>query len=53
MKTMTIDEFCGEPEGSFKKFIEKQEQELREQEEWRKARIRAARQKKDFTGGKG
>lgn len=46
-KIMTIDEVCGQPDGSFKKFIERQEQEAREHEERRKARIREARKQKE------
>lgn len=40
---ITIDEFCGQPEGSFKKFIEKKESFLRQLEQERKERIRKAR----------
>ncbi len=40
MKAKTIDEFCGKPPGSFKKFISKQEADLREIERKRKERIR-------------
>lgn len=39
MKSKTIDEVCGSPPGTFKKFIAKQEEELREVERERKARI--------------
>jgi len=46
MKTMTIDEFCGLPEGSFKKYIEKQTLEWKEIEDERKERIRQARIKR-------
>lgn len=28
MKKMTVDEFCNQPQGSFKKFIQKQENEM-------------------------
>lgn len=40
-KLETIDETCGRPEGSFKKFAEKKEAHLRNLEQQRKSRIRA------------
>ena len=39
----TMDEVCGKPPGSFKKFIAQQDAELREIERERKERIRRAR----------
>jgi hypothetical protein len=39
-KLQTIDEYFGLPKHSFKKYIEKQEAELRKSEDERKARIR-------------
>jgi hypothetical protein len=33
MKAKTIDEFCGKPKGSFKKFVEKSQQEDRKMTE--------------------
>jgi hypothetical protein len=42
MKLVTIDETCGQAEGSFKKFVEKKEAHLRNLEQQRKARRRAA-----------
>jgi hypothetical protein len=36
----TIDEHCGVPEGTFKKFIKKQQNELLKIEKERKSRIR-------------
>ncbi len=35
----TIDEYCGVPEGTFERFIQMQEQELRKIEEERKFRL--------------
>lgn len=43
MKAKTIDEVCGSPPGTFKKFIAQQEEELRQAERERKERIRKAR----------
>lgn len=43
MKTQTIDEHCGLPDGTFKKFIKEQEDGWKRQEEERKERIRKAR----------
>ena len=43
MKTNTIDEVCNQPHGTFKKFIAWKENVIRQVEENRKARIRAAR----------
>ena len=40
MKAKTIDEFCRCEPGTFKRFIQQQEDELRRQEENRKTRIR-------------
>lgn len=45
MKAKTIDEFCGQPPGSFKRFLAKQKQELLNQEASRKARIKASGRK--------
>jgi len=45
MKTKTIDEFCGQPAGSFQKFVEAQRRELQEIERERKERIRKLRNK--------
>lgn len=45
MKSKTIDQVCGKPEGSFMAFVEKQKAELREIERERKCRI-AQRKKK-------
>lgn len=45
-KLQTIDDFCGQPHGSFKKFIKRQEAEERAREESRQQRIRASRKKK-------
>ena len=42
-KLKTIDQFCGCPPGSFAKFIAKQEEKLKKEEEERKVRVRAAR----------
>ena len=42
MKLETIDETCSQPEGSFQKFVEKKEAHLRNLEQQRKARLRAA-----------
>jgi hypothetical protein len=44
MKQETIDQFSKQPEGAFKKFIEKKEAHLRNIEEQRKSRIRASQQ---------
>lgn len=41
-KTKTIDEFCNVPIGSFKKFIEKQQQYFQKLECDRKKRIQSA-----------
>jgi hypothetical protein len=43
MKTKTIDEYCGQPEGSFRKFIQEQQAEEVRQEQERKERIRKRR----------
>lgn len=40
MKTTTIDEYCGQPAGSFKKFIQEQQAEEARREQERKERIR-------------
>jgi len=45
MKAKTIDEVCGSPPGTFRKFVEKQESELREMERERKERIAKSRKK--------
>jgi hypothetical protein len=42
MKLETIDETCGQPEGSFQKFVEKKEVHLRNLEQQRDERVRAA-----------
>jgi hypothetical protein len=39
LKIITIDEYCGQPPGSFSKFIKNQEIELKKIEKARKARI--------------
>ena len=41
MKTKTIDDVCGKPEGSFKKFIELQHERAAKIEQNRKDRIKA------------
>lgn len=46
MKPKTIDEFCGQPRGSFQKFVEAQRRELQEIERERKERIRSLRNKR-------
>jgi hypothetical protein len=43
MKLETIDETCRQPAGAFKKFIEKKETHLRNLDQQRKSRLRAAR----------
>ncbi len=48
-KGQTMDEFLGNPPGTFKKFIEKEEEKLREIERERKERIRNARKDKNNT----
>jgi len=45
-KPITIDEHCGQPQGSFKKFLKEKEDFLKKLEEDRKTRIRAARKNK-------
>lgn len=50
MRAKTIDEFCRCEPGTFKRFIQQQEEELRQQEENRKARIRAWLQKRREAG---
>lgn len=46
MKAKTIDEVCGQPVGSFQKFVEAQRRELQEIERERKERIRKLRNKR-------
>lgn len=43
MKAKTIDEVCNQPAGSFKKFIQREEERLREIERERKQRIQQYR----------
>ena len=45
MKAKTIDEVCGQPHGSFQKFVEAQRRALQEIERERKERIRRLRNK--------
>jgi hypothetical protein len=42
-RPMTIDEYCGVPEGSFKQSIIDEERQLMEEEAKRRERIKAAR----------
>ena len=43
MKAQTMDEFCGNPPGTFKKFIQERETRMQAIEQHRKDRIRAIR----------
>ena len=45
MKPKTLDESCGQPEGSFKKFVAEKEAFLKKLEDDRKNHIRAARER--------
>jgi|GEM_PF-3132249 len=42
MKKMTVDEFCKQPQGSFKKLIQKKEAFLEDLENRRTERVRAS-----------
>jgi hypothetical protein len=58
VKLQTIDECCGQPEGSFANFVKEQEEKERQQEERRRERIKTfllfkklAKQWRRDTGG--
>lgn len=49
MKSKTIDESCGRPAGSFKKFLKQKEDYLTKSEEKRSARIKAHRNSRQLS----
>lgn len=50
MRSHTIDQACGLPEGSFQKFIKQQEAYFKELEGKRRERIRAGKPPPSFDG---